>query len=138
MRRPLAPAVALAVALAACAEDPSAPPTAEEITACSVHSSSVVPRPDGTPDPLPLTCLPATVDLDAAAAGTQAECSVTTDDEVLAACDHPGRDPARPCFRFAPELDGNCVEDARALVVERGAEVTAARWAQVECVAACS
>jgi hypothetical protein len=127
---------ALAVALAACAEDPG-DPGAEEITACAVQAVSWLPSPDEASIPLGLTCLPRSVDLDAAAAGTQAECSVFTDDEVLVACDATDG-LARPCYRFAPELDVGCVDDGRAIVMDCGTQVTAARWVTVECVTACS
>ena len=135
MIRPLAIA-ALAVALAACAEDPS-DQTEAELTACAVHAVSWLPSPDEASVPLALTCLPRSVDLDAAAAGTQAECSVFTDDEVLVACDDTDG-LARPCYRFAPELDVGCIDDGRAIVMECGTQVTAARWVTVECVTTCS
>lgn len=137
MIRPRVLALAVAALAAACTEDPSAPPATGALTACAVEAVSWLPNPDDLSIPLGLTCLPRSVDLDAAAAGTQAECSVFTDDEVLVACDATD-DLARPCYRFAPELDVGCLDGGRAIVMECGTQVTAARWVTVECVAACS
>lgn len=81
------------------------------------------------------TCAPRGVDLDPTQPGTQAVCTATAGGEVLAACDAPDRDPARPCYRFG--TDPNQCGDAPTLHIELGTELIAASRAELECEITC-
>lgn len=81
------------------------------------------------------TCAPPAVDLDPIQPGTQTECTATAGGEVLAACDAPDRDPARPCYRFGTDPD-QC-GDAPTLHIELGTELIAASRAELECAITC-
>ncbi|MBK7076143.1 MAG: hypothetical protein IPH44_27985 [Myxococcales bacterium] len=81
------------------------------------------------------TCAPRGIDLDPTQPGAQAVCTATAGGEVLAACDAPTRDPARPCYRFG--VDPAQCGDQPTLRIELGTELITAYLAAIECEVTC-
>jgi hypothetical protein len=81
------------------------------------------------------TCAPRGIDLDPTQPGAQAVCTATAGGEVLAACDAPTRDPARPCSRVG--VDPAQCGDQPTLRIELGTELITAYLAAIECEVTC-
>lgn len=92
---------------------------------------------------LGLPCLDPSVDRAPEVPGVQATCAVVTTDaagaevEVLAACNDPARDPARPCYRFDPAFAAGLPE-CMPMFIDAGDQLTGERFARASCEIDCT